>query len=297
MILVTNPGTSLPPGAVDRYRLELTAQRIEVDGRLVPSAELGFDEVDRLVREAKVHPKVVGSSSGEFLDAFRALGAKHPGEDIVVILSSRRIIGSVLSAEWARDALAADKDFRGGRIHVVDSKATDLATGLLVLLAGEAVRAGHATDEVVHMLARAAEAVRVVFYVDTLDNLVKSGRAGFVKQFVADFLKVRPLLRLRDGEVKSATRVGRSDDRVEKLVELLAGELDGKGPVWAGVAHGGVPELAQKLGRALEQRFDVRHLVVRPFMPSIYLNLGRGAVSAVALPLGAVGWVPPKPAV
>ena len=131
--------------------------------------------------------------------------------------------------------------------------------------------------------------------VETLDNLVKGGRASFLRAWVADFLALRPLISFVDGSLKSIGRTPRRGDVEQALTDRLVQRLGEGRSVWAGIVHGAAPEKGETLARKLAARLDVRYALVRPFSPSIHLHVGPGAVGAMIYPIDKLPWAPPIP--
>jgi DegV family protein with EDD domain len=294
MRIVTNPGSNLSAAAVRHYDLFLTPQQIVVDG-VQHNTRDGIDlaTVDAWVKTAREHPYVLGTSAAEYADVFRHVAEKD--RKILAVMTSRKIIGSYTAAVAASRALARLHGYGDVHVAVVDTKVTDVGAGLATLLAGEAVRAALPLQSVIEVLEAFAEQGRFLFVPETLDYLVKGGRASFVKAAIANFLDRVPLIAMEDGDLRSIGTLSRSEDATATLVERLVSEFGEGRRVWCAIAHGNAPDRARGLAFAVERSFKVEYMKVRPFHASIYLHAGPGSVGVYVCPVDRLPWNPTAP--
>lgn len=295
MLLLTNPGSNLAPEIISRYGLVVMPQRIMVDGVPHDTREhISQALVDKWVREAKRWPETVGTTAAETVAAFDQ--ACRAGErELVVVHTSRKIINSYQSAEAARRTFLASPQGAGTRIELIDSSVTDVGTALLCILVGEAIRAGRPIDDVVRIANTAAGGVRMVIGLDTLDNMVKGGRASFLRAWVADMLGLRPLIGFADGALGVVGKYQRKGDLVKSLADELIRALGGKRRVWLAVAHTSDMAKAARLEEEVRSRLDVAWVYTRPIASGVYLHAGAGALGVAVIPVDDLGWTPPAP--
>ena len=249
-------------------------------------------DVDRWVDGAFEHPYVLGTSAAEFVKCYLDMGAAQ-GAEICVVMSSRKIIQSYDAACSAARTLAGK--MHASSVAVVDTTMTDLGLGLPVLVAAQAAAAGLSLPEVVAATEAMARAGRFVFVPRTLDNLVRGGRASFLRSWLANVLGVRPLLSFVDGEATLVGKCSTSADPAQVLADWLTKQLPPSGPVWIGIGHGGAPEDAARLDALLRERYRVELAIVREISPTVYLHAGPRSLAAVVFPLGDLPWRPPSP--
>lgn len=294
MRLVTNPGSNLSARVVAYYQVHLTPQKIVVDGEEHDTREpISFDTLDAWVRRAKIYPHPLGTSAAESAEIFKSLLATE--SELLVVTTSNKLVLTYNASVAAAKMLAPSHP--NASIHVVDSGVTDIGTGLSVILAGEAIRAGLPARTIAKVVAEFASRQRSVFSIQSLDYIVKSGRASFLKAWLADLMAIVPILGFRDGEVKAIGKISRRDDRLGALVEVVTGGLARTAPVWAAVVHGGDAHGAEELLQRIRARVDVRYDVLRPLSPTAYLGGGPGTLAAFVFPLDGLSWAPTVPAV
>lgn len=295
MRLLTNPGSNLTPPLLARYGVVEMPQRIMVDGVAHDTREPTPQSlVDRWVCEAKRWPETVGTTAADTVAAFDQ--AQKAGErELVVVHTSRKIINSYQSAETARRTFLGSPQGAGMRIELIDTGLTDIAASLICILVGEAIKAGLPLDEVTRIGTTAARDGRLIIAVDTLDNLVKGGRASFLRAWVADMLGVRPLIGFVDGALGAVGKYQRRGDLATSLTDALEKSLGAKRRVWLAIGHTGDLGKSARLERELRARFDVAWVYTRPIAPGVYLHCGPGCVAAAAVAIDDLGWTPTPP--
>jgi uncharacterized protein len=82
------------------------------------------------------------------------------------------------------------------KINVIDSCTNSAALGLLVMYAQKLIAAKHTHDEVVDKINQAKIGANFLVFIDSLDQLIKSGRLSGRAGFFAKLLRVKPLVKL-----------------------------------------------------------------------------------------------------
>ncbi|MBC8248249.1 MAG: DegV family protein [Anaerolineales bacterium] len=146
-----------------------------------------------LTRAERVWPTTSVPSSGTFAQAFR--GCVEAGDQVVCIT----ITGNHSAVYSA--AVLASQEFPAGQVTVVDSKSLSIAQGLMVLAAARAAQEGKSSQAVVETINELRERLHLFITLDTVEYLVKGGRASRLTGVMAGLLKLRPILTVLDGEL------------------------------------------------------------------------------------------------
>lgn len=135
-------------------------------------------------------PTTSQPSPADFTAAYAAL-AEQGAEEIVSIHLSAALSGTFESAMLAAKTSPIP-------VRVVDGKRASQATALIVKAAVEVRDAGGDATAVEARAIEVAASCRLYFLLDTLDNLVKGGRAGKAAGLAAALLNIKPVLRVND---------------------------------------------------------------------------------------------------
>lgn len=294
MRLLTNPGSNVPESALARYDILLARQTIVVDHvEHDTRRDIPLGKVDEWVARAREFPKVTGSTAQDMVPTFLQALEKDP--ELLVVTTSKRLIQSYHSAQGAATMVRSRLAHQHASIAIVDTMSTDLGACLITIAAGEAIRAGLAMKDIVVLLEEMAARCRLAMHVKNLDHPMKSGRASFLKAWMATVLQVRPIIGIADGDLRILGRVREKDDPIEALLTHYEERLPGRPRVWMGIVHADQPERAERCAAAFRARFDVSFSLIRPFSASIYLYSGPAALGVFLIPMDGLPWNVPAP--
>jgi DegV family protein with EDD domain len=287
-VIVGNLGSNLDRRVYDRFGVKVTPVHMSVDGTLIDTRTFhSTAEIDKVIRGAKKHPHILGTSAAEFIPLFNELQRQY--DEIIVVCTSKRTIGTydaALAADRALRSMAAKR----AEVRVIDSGSLDLGVGLVTLYVAGALAAGHTGRELVSSAEAVGRAGRFVFTPLSLEYLVRSGRASFLTAQAAELFNRRPLLGFVNGETQKLGTISKNADAPALITDDLVRNIGGKQSVWAGVMHGGAPAEAERLADRLREAFDVRLLVIREISAGVYMSVGQGAVGAFVTPCASMTW-------
>ena len=117
------------------------------------------------------------------------------------------------------------------------------------------------------------------FTVDTLDNLVRSGRVSRVKGWLGNLLDMKPILSLDDeGRVTPVDRVRGRAALLPRVLELVKDALPPRYQrLRMGVAHADAEGTARQIRDALHQAFHPVEIVLTPITAVIGVHAGPDA--------------------
>ncbi|MEO8876544.1 MAG: DegV family protein [Polyangiaceae bacterium] len=292
MQIVINQGANLPDRAIARYPIIVAPAHIVVDGEEHDPTGTSHDTLDEWVKNAREFPHLVGTSAQEFAHMFTDIARDE--SEILVIAASRKLIGTFAAAASAARTVQERAAYASLKIAIVDSMLLDIGPGMLALAAGEARLAGLPMRKTVSVLEAMASGARFCSTVATLDNVVRGGRASFLRAWVANFLDIKPMLVMENGEVSNVGKIKGNADRAEAMANELA-KIGAGRRVWIGIAHGSDLVTAHALRRSLEKKLDVVYSMTIPVNPTAYLHAGRGSIFAVVFPVDDLPWEPTLP--
>ena len=225
--------------------------------------ERGPEETRELTLSADCktsHPPVIA-----FAQAFEKLLAR--GFEVLCITISSRLSGAYSSASLA--ARETDES----RVTVVDSQTTCGGLWLLCKEARTLADSGLSLSELALRVKELRPKTGIVFSVENMDALRRSGRLGVIPQSVGTLLNIRPILQCQNGSVASVGVARGLQDRVRQLVRRIPDK-----PL-ALMLHYLLPaEAAEALRQAIEQRFEGVLLYTAIGGPVLGIHLGAGTI-------------------
>ncbi|HEY8436877.1 MAG TPA: DegV family protein [Haloplasmataceae bacterium] len=171
-------------------------------------------------------PKTSQPSVGETLQKFeyiKSLGYTH----LIYLPISKELSGTYQSGLLAKDMV------EGIEVAVVDTLTTASVLGSMALKAAHWISQGYDFDTVLAKLERLKGRARLYLVVNDLTYLVKNGRLSNAKSFVANLLKIKPVIELLDeGRLVAIENVRTYKKAIQRAVERLKDAVEeGKGVI------------------------------------------------------------------
>jgi DegV family protein with EDD domain len=232
----------------------------------------------RRLAAARQLPTTSQPSPADFSAAFDRLAQQ--GRDSVVVLT----ISSGLSGTYQSASIAAmDAPIP---VHVVDTRRASLAVALLVQAAAEARDSGKDAVAIEALCGRLASSSRLYFLLDTLEYLVKGGRAGRAAGLAASLLDIKPVLDVNaDGVVEPFKKVRGRQQALGALVTHVAEDVAKLGAVRMAVLHGADEARSAQLEAALRESVPNAEIVLNGIIgPVIGTYTGPGALGVAYYP-------------
>src|SRR5690554_3533814 len=182
----------------------------EFDGSLV---------VEALEKDLKMSTSQ--PSPNAFLNAYEKELAKGY-EHVICLTISSSLSGTFNSANLGKDILENDN------VTIIDTKTVNLGSEYILEEAIKYANLGKSLEEVIEYVNELISKGSIIFSVDNLQTLVKSGRLGRISALIGSVLKIKPILRFKEGilnvEAKVRGLMGVFKYITNQVAELLTGE-------------------------------------------------------------------------
>jgi len=180
------------------------------------SKDIGVPELFEKIRATGGKPSTAAVAPGIFVDIF----SKYidEGFDVVCITIGSKISGTFNSATIARDLLGEKAE----SLFLVDGANLSSGTGMVVLKACEFRDQGLSANEIQQKLIELVPKVKCQFGISTLEYLYRGGRASGLSFFVSKFLRIKPILVVRDGILKAGDKIiGKTEKTIQHQFEMF----------------------------------------------------------------------------
>jgi DegV family protein with EDD domain len=217
MKIITDSTADLSRDLYQKYDIGMVPLTIRLGERTwLDFHDIEPDEYYTMLRSSKAFPTTSQPSPQDFIDAFGPFMAK--GEPILSIHISSKLSGTYQSAALARS------HFPEARVEVVDSLQASLGLGMMILLCAEKASSGASFESVVDFARGLTRKVKTYFSVDSLEYLQRGGRIGKAQAFLGTLMKIKPLLKLVEGEVQPVEKIRTTERLLNRFVELAENE-------------------------------------------------------------------------
>ncbi|MGI8642826.1 MAG: DegV family protein [Thermomicrobiales bacterium] len=270
--IVTDSTADLPPSLREAHGITMVPLNVHFGTETFrDQVDLSTEEFMARLTGSEVIPTTSQPATGLFEETFRDLAANH--DDVVAILISSKLSGTVMSATLAADALRSLI-----KVEIVDSQSASMGLGLQVLSAAHYAREGRSASEIGSSLRATHRNYETLFYVDTLDFLRRGGRIGKASALLGTLLDLKPLLRIDEGQVVPAERTRTRARARKELVDFVRGQPHVER---LAIMHVSMPDEASTMADEFTLAVPRNEIVIGQFGPVIGTHLGPGAMGVI----------------
>ena len=236
--ILTDSASDITPDMIEGLDVTVIPIRLKIgENNYKDGINLSKKEFWHKLMTEKVVPKTAQPSPAEFRDYYEELFNKGY-EKIISIHISSKMSGTQQVAKVAREMLKREKD-----IIIVDSKSVTFGQAYQVLEAAKMIKAGAKLEDILTRLYEIADKMKVYFAVSDLTYLEKGGRIGRASSVIGNLLKLRPVLKLEDGEVSLETKTFGERGAISYMEKIIKNE--GKNSIYLYTAWGGTNQELQ----------------------------------------------------
>jgi DegV family protein with EDD domain len=227
-----------------------------------------------LIKKSDKFPTTSAPSPTDYLERYKRISQR--ADSIFYLAMSSKLSVSFNSATMAKEM--AENELPNVQIEVFDAMTTVGAAGFIALAAARAGASDKDLAQVVEIAKEVRSKVTMMFVMDTLSYLAKSGRIGKAQALMGNMLNIKPIVEIptSSGRVEPVTRVRTKPKAVKQLLEIVEQRVGTKNPVHIMVEHTAVPDEAERLKEMVSERFNCAELLLCEFNPTGAVTIGPG---------------------
>ncbi|WFA09650.1 DegV family protein [Tissierella sp. Yu-01] len=176
-----------------------------------------YDDFFKKLESTKLFPTTSQPSAGEFYDAFVDSLKDH--DEIIAIVLSSKLSGTYNSAVLAKNMLEDKK------VTIIDSETSASNLRFLVEDALDMVNLGKSSEEIVNFINDKKKNMHILLTTGTLEYLSRGGRLSSVQSTIGNFLSIKPIIELQDGELKLIEKVRGSNKAISFLIDKIPSDV------------------------------------------------------------------------
>jgi DegV family protein with EDD domain len=262
--VITDSAASLPPPMAADLGVTVVPLELVIGGEPYDDGELPLDEVITHLNEGIT---TSSPSPGHITKAIE--DCLHEADGALVLTISRRMSSTYDSAELAVHAT-------DGTARVLDTETAAGAQGLVVLHAAKRAAETNDLDEVESAARQVIERVRLVATVDSLDQLVASGRVPGLAGRAGRALGVHPLFEFGRGRVRALRPALSRDAAIERIVGLWRRTIVPDAALHVAALHAHDRDRAEQLLAAVRAEVEPATAFVAEFSTVMIAHTGPG---------------------
>ncbi len=264
----------LPAEQIQSLGLRIIPTYVNIGSQSIPDDGISLDR-ERFYRELPAMrslPTTAAPSPGDAEAFYRSMldeGAEH----ILSIHVPAKLSGTLNAMRLGAQAVGEQ------RVTLVDSLQLTFGIGFQVWAAAELAARGAPLDDILDAIERVRQHTRVYAIIDTMEYLRRSGRVNALVANIGSLLKIKPIVRVEDGEVSPIARL-RTWSRAEQSLQALTREQ-------SPLERLAILHIANRTGaeKFLEGIHDIApsDTLVIETTPTLGAHIGQGSVGVATL--------------
>ncbi len=264
--IMTDSTADLPADLVQELNITVVPSYIHFgDQTFRAGVDITNEQFYRRLAEGGPYPYTSSPPPSVFEQYYRQFSREYEG--VLSIHLSHKFSSIFKSATMARDKLPASLT----RVEVIDSTSTSLGLGLIVLAAARAAQAGGSVEEVHRIVMHMIQHTHVVFFVDSIEYLERSGRLSQATAMLGSMQRIKPLLILDEGEIVPYDRTRTRAKAIEGLFTFIE---DFPNVEQVAIMHSTTPDDVEKLLEKIDPIFPRERVMVAEYGPTLGVHLG-----------------------
>jgi DegV family protein with EDD domain len=271
--IVTDSTSFIPPDLLKKHNITMIPQvLIWGEQTYQDGIDIQPSEFYTKLKSAKSMPSTSQVSPATMQATFQPL--VDQGFEVIGLFVSSRLSGTMQSAVQAKELMGAS----GAKVSIVDSYATSMSLGLIVLAAARAAEGGASLTDTISIADKAKNNSGLFFAVDTLEFLHRGGRIGGAQRFIGSALNLKPILALKEGKVEGVERIRTKSKAHDRVLELIAEQVAGKSNIRIATLHANAAEEAKALLDRAAQQLSPVETIFAEVSPVVGTHTGPGTV-------------------
>lgn len=228
------------------------------------TSELVFDRLDKGHHLTTCQP-----SPGEFYDIYQDL-LKEGATKIFVITLAIPLSGTFQSATLAKTMLDVPEV-----VHVFESNMAAFGNEMLTLELQKMIEAKKTEEEIIERITALITTSNLIFTIENLHHIAKSGRLSKTKALVGSVLRVKPLIKMVKGKLDMYKSERTHKKVITTIIKEMINTTKGATTIHARILCHNSMEQARELEKAINENFKNVKLTFNEYLGPVFcLHLG-----------------------
>jgi DegV family protein with EDD domain len=275
--IVTESTADIPPSLAAERQIFTTPMHIYWDGvDLRDGVDIDPIAFYERLTTSRSHPTTSQPTLPEFAETFQRAREVTGAAAAIVLTMSAKLSGTYNAACQAAEMV-------GFPVYPVDSRTGSLAHGLAALALADARDQGISEQEGVSLAHQLAARTKMVFALDTLEYLYRSGRVSNLKRLLGTALQIKPILHVQDGGITLLEQVRTRQRQIRRLFQLFEEMVDATQPLRVGILHGNSFDEMNEFVTRVTNHFNPIQLVTNTVCAPVGVHTGPGSLGFAIL--------------
>ena len=250
MKVIVDSTCDLPEDLVKEYDIDVIPMYVHHNDEIYEDGvDITPTDFYDVLRNAKELPTTSAPNPKDFLDRIM-ISMKNYSSIFITTISSK------FSATFQSARIVARR-IKDKKIHLIDSKFGSGVLAFVSLAAAKLSRKGVPEEEIIEKVEEIRDGSILLGYVDTLDNLKKSGRISHIKYLIGSLIKSKPLLEIRDGMLQPIGQAKGKEKAINKVISSVFQRIKKNQKYDVMITHGDDVDTAKIILNRLEGKFPI----------------------------------------
>lgn len=280
--IVTDTTCDLPPEIIKQYDIRLIPTVITVGNNVYRDTfDLPVHQFYDLLKTSTDRPVSGPPGRKDFSDVYTTL-SKETDSVISLHVSEAWSPTFKLAENMARFSMSAvQKQGQKLDITVMDSRATCIGLGIIVIEAARLAQQGKPKDHIVESVNQLIHSLKSLFMVDDMTYLEKSGRIGKAGAMIGNMLSIKPIFSIEGGETSVKGRPMGSGIAFDKMIDLMGEAIPYNSSIKVGLAHAMSPDKIERIRPKIEEKYNCVEVFETLVGTSVGATMGPGSFGIV----------------
>ena len=254
--IVADSSCDLTKELKEKMDVGLVPLTIEVDNKtFVDNQDINVKALIQAMKDSKLGFKTACPSPADFMNEY------EKADNVFVVTLSSALSGTYNSAMMAKEMMLENVSDKF--IHVFDSLSASVAETLVSIKIHELIEANNDKFEIVNKVENYIKEMKTFFILDSLDNLIKTGRINKIVGQVATALNIKPIMGADDdGSIKLVEKIRGSKKAFKRLAEIIGDQGAKLEDKIIAISHCNALEKAEALKLDIQQRYNFKKIII-----------------------------------
>jgi DegV family protein with EDD domain len=270
--LITDSTADLSERLLKQHNIDTVPLIVNIgDDSYFDGVTLTTEAMYNKVETMNIMPKTAAASPGSFVEAFQPY--IDQGYEIIYLGIGAKFSGTLQSAHAAKTLLNTDK------ITLIDSANLSSGSGLLLLKAAKFRDQGDDVKTIKEKIEALKPKVRSQFVINTLDYLHKGGRINGLQHMMGSMLRLKPIIKVRDGEMQVGKKArGSIKNGINLLIKDVSDLKDNLDDDFLMITHSLAKDSYDYIYKAIHDSLPVKNIYETEAGCVISSHCGRGTI-------------------
>lgn len=274
--IIIDSTSDLPEEIIKEYNMDILLLRVFIeDEEFLDKVTISVDEVYNAMRKG-IYPKTSLPNPKKIYDLFKKYALK--GISFIYYSFSSKLSGTYQAAHMIMEDLK--KEFPHVKMAILDTKAGSIASGLIALQGAKLAKLETKFEDIIEVSKENIRNIEHIFTIDDLTCLIKGGRIKKSHAIIGNALNIKPILDVKDGEIKLIKKIRGRKKALEELVDIVCQRIKYFPNQIIGIAHADDLKTALEIKNMLVEKIGHNNSI---FVEKI------GSVLGSHLGIGGVG--------